>query len=299
MVNVSKEAGQGVGLKARWSLLITLPLAVVLMAGCSDQPLADMGHFTQRWISSAPESTAVAPPATAPAPLGLLATDGDQRVEWVNDQLGEPPSVVPAEVVAAVWERSNKEDRFVQASRFEIAAALPGLAFPELIPQKVAFVTSQLVFDPSEGELSPDTMAAFGFWSVKPYSKSRSVAQLAVLTVAPAAEPAEPVVVDTIGVPDDPPGDTRCEHLAGGTVEGCKEMYLEDGCPAWSVEMSDGWRLVWSELGYEYDLFVRNASNIDLLAQMAGSCAKLAPVLAVDGTQAEIATDDLASASDS
>jgi hypothetical protein len=306
MVSVSENAGKGVGLRVRWSLLIVLLSAGGALAGCSDAPLSDMGHLTQRWIAAAPETTAPAPPVTAPAPLGLLATDGSRAIEWVNDELGDPSSVVPAEAIAEVWARSSQEDRYVQASRSEISAALPGLVFPELIPQNVAFVTSQLVFDPSTGRLSPDTKAAFGFWSVTPYSKSRSVAQLAVLMVSATPEPAEPAVVDTIGVPESSPGSTRCDDLAGSTVEDCKAMFLEDGCPAWSVEVTDGWRLVWSERGYEYDLFVRSAANIDLLAQMAGSCEELRPTISAevdkdagDGAQAEVTGEDLASASDS
>ena len=263
-----------------------------------------MGQMTERWIAAAPQPTTPVRTRATPAPLGLLAIDGAVTVEWVNDELGDPQSTLAEEVVAGVWQRSNREDRYLQASRAEIAAALPGLEFPELIPENVAFITSQLIFEPSTGQLSSDTLAAFGFWSVKPYSQSRSVAQLAVLMVSAVEAPEQPVVADTIGVPE-PAEETRCKELGGGTVDNCQATTLADGCRAWSLDVTDGWRLVWSAQGYEYDLFVRSASNTDLLARMAGSCSDLGPVPAVaatdpvDGTQAEIAGGTPVGASDS
>jgi len=270
-------------------------LVGLVLAGCTDAPLSSMGHMTEGWIAAIPDpttTTTAAPPAT----VGLLLTHEEKTVEWVNDELGDPLSAIPQDVVAAVWARSNKQDRYVQASRSEMAVALPGLEFPELIPEDVAFVTSQLVFDPTTGKLSADAAAAFGLWSVKPYSKSRSVAQLAVLMVAAAEMPSEPFVVDN--VPEDENGDTRCEDLAGSTVEECTPLTLSDGCPAWSLNVTDGWRLVWSERSYEYDLFVRGTDNADLLARMAGSCGELPPVIPLlagadlAGAPAEGGTDE-------
>jgi hypothetical protein len=73
-------------------------------------------------------------------------------VEWVNDGLGAPePGEDP---VARVLERRSSFERFVQASRFEITAALPGIRFPEVLPSDVRFVTSQLVY--SGDRLDPD-----------------------------------------------------------------------------------------------------------------------------------------------
>ncbi len=278
--------------------------AGLLLASCSDAPLSQMGQLTERWIAAAPQPTTPVPTPATPAPLGLLAIDGAVTVEWVNDELGVPQFTLPEQVVAGVWQRSNREDRYLQASRAEIAAALPGLEFPELIPENVAFITSQLIFEPSTGQLSSDTLAAFGFWSVKPYSQNRSVAQLAVLMVSEAEAPEQPVVADTIGVPE-PAVETRCKELGGSTVEDCQATTLADGCRAWSLDVTDGWRLVWSAHGYEYDLFVRSASNTDLLARMAGSCSDLAPAPSVaatetvDGTQAEISVGTPVGASDS
>ncbi len=241
--------------------------------------------MTERWIEAALDPTvATTTTRVVAVPSGLLAASTAKTVAWVNDDLGDLSPAAPAtpeEVINAVWSRSNRQDRFVQASRSEIAAALPAVEVPELVPENVAFVTSQLVFDPSTGLLAPNTVAAFGFWSDKPYTKSRSVSQLAVLMVAVDEPTPEPVVPDTIGVPEPPPVDDRCEELADGTVEACAQVTLEDGCPAWSLDVTDGWRLVWSEGGYTYDLFVRNADTADLAAQMAGSCENLEPVESV------------------
>lgn len=268
--------------KRRSFLVIGVVLAASSLAGCaSDAPLADLGHMTERWIAAAPDPTIIATTTPAvTAPVGLLATNGSKTIEWVNDDISDLLPATPAgEAIAAVWSRSNKDDRYVQASRSEIVAALPALQFPELIPEKVAFITSQLVFNPATGELAPDAVAAFGFWSDKPYTKSRTVSQLAVLMVAIDEPVPEPVVADTIGVPDDQPADMRCDDLVGSTDQECKAVTLEDGRAAWSLDATDGWRLVWSARGYSYDLFVRNATDVDLLARMAVSGTELVPVV--------------------
>ncbi len=260
-------------------------LAAFLLAGCgTDAPLAGMGHMTERWIAAAPDPTTTTTLPVVAAPVGLLATNGGETIEWVNDDLGQlplPTTSSPEEVIGLVWSRSNREDRYVQASRSEIMAALPAVEVPELIPEQVAYVTSQLVFDPTTGTLGSEAVAAFGFWSDKPYTKSRSVSQMAVMTVSLDEPALEPVVPDTIGVPESPADDERCRDLMDSTVEECTKLVLEDGCPAWSLELTDGWRLVWSEHGYTYDLFVRNADAPDLLARMAGSCKQLTPVQSV------------------
>jgi hypothetical protein len=74
----------------------------------------------------------------------------------------------------------------VQASRVEIATALPTVRFPETVPEDVRWVTSQLVYDPSSGLLDADTSAAFGFWTVEPYTAESG--QLGVLRVGPALD---------------------------------------------------------------------------------------------------------------
>lgn len=258
--------------------MVGLLLGGLLLAACSDAPLARMGNLTERWIAAAPDSTAASAPTTTgmvSSPIGLFASDGHLRAEWVNDQLGDSATTLPA--VDAAWDRSNRRDRYVQASRSEIAAALPGLEFPALIPADVAFITSQFVFDPATGELSSDTQAAFGFWSVQPYSRSRSAGQQAVLTVAVDQPTPDLGGGNSIGENENPPGETRCDEPTGSTIEDCEAVTLPDGRPAWSFQATDGWRLVWSERGYEYDLFVRKAAGVDFLVSMAASLEGLAP----------------------
>ena len=71
----------------------------------------------------------------------------------------------------------------MQAGRFEIAAALPGVEFPRLVPEKVTHISSQLVFDPLTGTLDVGTSAAFGLWTAEPYTVPRIEGQLVVLRV--------------------------------------------------------------------------------------------------------------------
>jgi hypothetical protein len=253
-------------------------LVGLVLAGCGESPLSNLGDVSGGWLSASPTPPTTAPVSVLaePVQVNLYRAGADAEIDWVNDRLGDPRSSHPADAIAHVWSRSSKEDRYVQASRSEIAVALPGLQFPNLIPENVEYITSQLVFEPGTGLLSDEAIAAFGFWSAEPYSKSRSVAQLAVLMVSPDPTPSEVIVPDTIGVPDDPPEDTRCEDLTRSTVKNCVPMTLENGDPAWSLKVSNGWRLVWQGHGYEYDLFVRNAANTDVLARMAGSVEDLA-----------------------
>lgn len=245
--------------------------------------------MSERWIAAAPQTptTSAFSPAATSAPLGLLATNGPKKIDWVNDELGAGPATTtsPEETVKSVWSRSNRQDRYVQASRMEILAALPALQVPTLVPDKVAFVTSQLIFDPATGELARDAVAAFGFWSDKPYTKSRTVSQLAVLMVAIDEPAPDPVVPDTIGVPEPVPVEDRCDRLVDGTVRACTRLLLDDGCPAWSLEVTDGLRLVWSEQAYTYDLFVRGAVDVGLLSRMAGSCEQPAAVSVLAGSE--------------
>ena len=41
--------------------------------------------------------------------------------------------------------------------------------FPDLVPENVQWITSQLVFDEATGILDPDATAAFGLWVADPY----------------------------------------------------------------------------------------------------------------------------------
>jgi hypothetical protein len=123
-------------------------------------------------------------------PLGsTLSSD----LIWYNDGLsGESPSSETAVVITAVWGRGDGTTSVIQASRNEIAVALPGIQFPELVPDTVGWVTSQLVFDVASGTLDPATAAQFGLWHREPYSSDEG--RTALLRVRDATS------ADTIGV---------------------------------------------------------------------------------------------------
>lgn len=252
----------------RWAVRAVLLAVALALAGCSD--LSDLGKTSSRWIEAAPSVTTTTAPAGPLAPTALRAIGGTDPIEWVNDDLGEPPTARPEDAIAAVWARSNKTDRFVQASRAEIAGALPGLEVPELVPSDVRYVSSQLIFDPSTGRLAVDSAAAFGYWSVPPYSRNRSVGQRAVLIVAREAPPSEPATDEPEDSAEAEPGD-RCEELTAAGVSECS-LVAFNGCIGWALDVTDGWRLVWAREGYQYDLFVREAVDAELLEEMAGSC---------------------------
>ena len=142
-----------------------------------------------------------------------------------------------------VWLRRDGEGRFIQASRLEIASALPEIRFPGLIPDDVGWITSQLVFDVSaHASLDGGTSAAFGLWAVEPYTVSEG--RVAVLRIGRAtddqqAEPFE-IVADVVD-----------EGLSLNWVTGiyryelfCRTILPEDVC--W--QMAETNRLLSSQL---------------------------------------------------
>lgn len=103
---------------------------------------------------------------------------------WINDEIGSATAGLTLEdLLLAVWLRGDQVNEFVQASRREIADALPGVEFPQLAPQGVTHITSQLVYDVATASLGVGTSAAFGLWVGEPYTAPRSESQLAVLRV--------------------------------------------------------------------------------------------------------------------
>jgi hypothetical protein len=104
---------------------------------------------------------------------------------WYNDGLpGESTSPETNVVISAVWNRGDGVTSVIQSSRREIATALPGIQFPELVPDSVGWVTSQLVYDVASGTLDPDTSAQFGLWYLEPYASDGG--RSAILRVRPA-----------------------------------------------------------------------------------------------------------------
>ena len=162
--------------------LIPVVLVVVTATACGDA-LGGVGDLSRRVVhgddlTSTTVTTAAAGPVLALGPVTNLA--------WSNDGLEEATEDAETvdEVLRRVWvDRGDGVSPFIQASRFEIERALPGLEFPRLVPTGVSHVSSQLVYDTETATLDAATSAAFGLWSVEPYSAPRSEAQLAVLRV--------------------------------------------------------------------------------------------------------------------
>ena len=144
---------------------------------------------------------------------------GSGDLLWANDDLGDGGLSEPLVVIRGVWSRQIGS-RFVQASRGEIAAAMPTIRFPSLVSEDVNWITSQLVFEPATGELDGNTSVAFGLWSVEPYSVTEG--QLGVLRVGAA------------------PGDVGAGR--------------SDTVP---ILVPDGVNLGWTEGGLRYEMFCR------------------------------------------
>ena len=96
--------------------------------------------------------------------IGVLGASDAREIEWYNDTIEEQSVGAAQLTIATVWNRRTSSSRFIQASRAEIASALPQIQFPRLVPPEVVNVTSQLVFDQASGTLDQETSAAFGLW---------------------------------------------------------------------------------------------------------------------------------------
>jgi hypothetical protein len=177
-----------------WLFLIVLSLGVV---SCGESgPLDGLGDRSSEWVHEGVGATTTteARVVVQVANQGLVST-GD--LLWSNDDLGDVGIVDPDRVVEAVWARQIGS-RFVQASRYEIANALPTIRFPGLVPEDVQWVTSQLVYDQATGQLDSSTSVAFGLWSVEPYTVNEG--QLGVLRVGAAPADAGTARSDTVPI---------------------------------------------------------------------------------------------------
>ncbi len=195
--------------------------ATVMLGGCGDRPLGSVGELSREVVhGDVTTSTTIVVEDPGGARTLPLRRAGD--LVWINQTADEPPTS-QAVVLTRVWQRGDGVNRFIQASPVEIAVVLPGVDFPETVPDDVGYVSSQLVFDVQSGTLDADTAAAFGLWNTIPYSVGRDIGQLAVLRV---------------GVADD-----------AETVDIA------------AFEVEEGRSLTWSAAGYRYELFCR--ANVD------------------------------------
>lgn len=220
---------------SRYLLLLLLTLVVT---SCGGRPLEDVGDFSRDFVHGDASTT------TEPIPTG---DDPDARplplrraveLSWFNT---DPVAVIALDargVIGAAWDRSGGSERFVQAGPLEIATALPGVEFPEFVPDAVRVITSQLVFDTDAANLDPGTSATFGLWTTTPYSVARDVAQVAVLSVG-------------LG--------------AAGTFAAIS-----------ATQVDGGRELQWGFGDYSYVLFCRTSVEEDVCWRMAESMTPLA-----------------------
>lgn len=227
-------------------------LALVFVVACGDVPLQAIGERSAEWINEPKVVTTTLPPATTPRFVDI------QRLAWSNDEIINPNLGDRNALIASVFER-REGDRFIQASREEIAAALPGLEFPAIAPYGAQWVSSQLVIE-NNGTLSRDPTAAFGIWSAEPYTRSRSVAQLIVLRAA--IDPETAAEVAAAGA------DVTCARFADRATNVCEIVNPGDR-QVWKLLATGGTTLIWFSGDYRYELFGKDFVAIDDLVEMA------------------------------
>jgi hypothetical protein len=237
-----------------WAIVVLTPLLA-----CGPDPLAQVGEGSSEWIQDPTVTTVVSPEEGGLALAPVVGSD------WFNNDLAPVGGTSPAEIISGVYARANPSDPFVQATPAEIAIALPGVVFPSLAPPEVRYITSQLVYDLSDITLASDQVAAFGLWTVEPYTRSRSVGQQGVFTV----------VADDEGLAAMASGnaDTSCARFLDQNVE-CAVNEVASR-PAWELRDQLGTTLVWYGDAYRYELFLRSGVAPDLAIEMAESVRPL------------------------
>jgi len=231
----------------------------LLLSACGPDPLARIGGGSSDWIQ---EPTVVTVPSTQAGGSALAPVIGS---DWFNNDLAPVGGTSPAEIISGVYARANSSDPFVQATPGEIAIALPGVVFPSLTPPEVRYITSQLVYDLSNLTLAADQVAAFGLWTVEPYTRSRSVGQQGVFTVIPDDEGLAAIASGT--------ADTSCARYIDQNFA-CSVQEVGTS-PAWELTDQLGTTLVWYGDAYRYELFLRSGVAPGLAIEMAGSARPL------------------------
>lgn len=234
-------------------------IVCLLVAACGEAPLSGVGGHSSEWIG---EPTLASTETTASHGPSLASV---HRTEWFNGDLAPVGGTTPAEIIAGVYTRARSSDPFVQATPAEIALALPGIEFPSQVPPEVRYITSQLVYDLSQLTLARDQVAAFGLWSVEPYTRSRSVGQQAVLTVV---NDPEGLAAIASGM-----ADTSCARYIDRQAQ-CAVATVKD-LPAWELADNLGVTLIWFSETYRYELFLRSGVNRTLAREMAESSRPL------------------------
>jgi len=221
--------------------IATFALLALVVASCGDGGVLDgAGERTRLFVEG--ETTTTVPVVSIPIGLPGEAAVGSTDVVWYNDGKEPQFSGESSTVITRVWNSRTGNSRFVQSSRSEIAAALPMLRFPSLVPDQVRWITSQLVYDSLTGTLDPEISAAFGLWATEPYLSDTG--RVGVLRVGQA--------------PADSPS-SRSETV--------------------SIVVQEGLSLGWTEASMRYELFCRSEISQDLCTEIAESAELLADLL--------------------
>ena len=222
--------------------LIVIGCLAFVLVSCGETGLLDgVGDRTRTFVEGQ-TTTTITIPSVAAGQFGEAAVAAVD-VLWYNDQKTPQFTGEPDAVISDVWLNRLENSRFVQSSRSEIAAALPLLTFPALVPEQVRWITSQLVYKQDLGTLDPDNSTAFGFWSTDPYQSDTG--RLAVLRVGMA-----PVDVST--------GRSEIVPMA----------------------VPDGLSMSWTENTMRYELFCRSEISEELCLDVAESTEPLGLLLA-------------------
>jgi hypothetical protein len=234
------------------SAALVLAAAGVLLTACGDTPLGSVGRRSSDWINKPTIVTTTTVPVTIPTSISSA------ELAWSNDDIVNQSLDDPGATVAEVFAR-REGDRFIQASRAEITVALPGIGFPVQVPFGAKWVSSQLVIE-SSGQVSDDPSAAFGIWSAEPYTRSRSVAQMAVLRVA-----LDPETIAELAEAAEPPS---CARFSDRNTDTCDIVDI-GGRPTWRLSASGGITFIWFDETYRYELFGRSYLQPAALLEMA------------------------------
>ncbi|MDF1594603.1 MAG: hypothetical protein P1T08_00710 [Acidimicrobiia bacterium] len=248
-------------------IFMLLVACAMFATACSENPLSNVGEATNHWIGERTAGEGKTTVSTEPAPTLRPVSE----VAWSNDFLAPDP-VAPEETIQAVWKRREAGDKFVQAARTEIVGALPGIAFPEFLPDDIEFVSSQLLFD-GDGSLSDDFIAAFGMWTAEPYTISRTVGQYGVLWVT---------------YPD--PEKSGCERFDNRDFDSCETVAFA-GLVAWRLMSGGDETLAWIPGDYQYELFHRSQVDSKMALEMASAMIPLATVTTSTGADSLLPAD--------
>lgn len=234
-----------------------LALVVILaVSACGDSPLESIGLRSSDWINEPTVPTTVAVVTTTPREIPA------ERLRWANDVIETENLNDHGSLLQEVFSR-REGDRFIQASRREIAVALPGIAFPGVVPSGAEWVSSQLVFD-NDGSIAADPSAAFGIWSAEPYSRSRSVAQMVVIRVA----------TDPQGGEEAAAAEPSCEPFEDRSSERCEVRTVGDR-PTWLLTAPSGSTFVWFDGDYRYEVYGRSFVAVSILEDMTAGMVPL------------------------